>query len=112
MSAPQTATDTSYTKSPYVTIVFGIIAAGLYGVSFWFTSKFVGSADNWQDIQSSIPTILGPALGGAIMLFIAMALYITQMDDDKNILYIILGMACVSLVFSYVSVAVAIMSKS
>jgi len=106
------STDSSYLKSGYVTIGCGVIAVVLYSVSYGLTSKFLGSADQWQDIQSSVPSILGTAIAASVMLFIAIALYINQMENEKYIIFIVLAMACMSLCFSYTSIAFAVMNKA
>jgi hypothetical protein len=76
------------------------------------TSKFLGSADNWKEIQPIFPSIYGPALAGAIILCVALGIYINQMLTNPNVLYIIMVISVLALCFSYTAVAMAVITKS
>ena len=94
--------------------IIGCAIAGLisYIVSFIMTSKFLGSADNWKEIQPIFSSIYGPALAGAIILCVALGIYINQMLTNPNILYIIMVISVLALCFSYTAVAMAVITKS
>ena len=94
--------------------IIGCAIAGLisYIVSFIMTSKFLGSADNWKEIQPIFPSIYGPALAGAIILCVALGIYINQMLTNPNVLYIIMVISVLALCFSYTAVAMAVVTKS
>jgi hypothetical protein len=116
MPVPTTANATATGSSQnglYGGIICSVIALLLYSSSFYTTSKFLGTTDNWNDIQSNaMPTILMTALGGGIMMFIACALYFSQVTNSDYITYIILGMSSFALCFSYASLAVSVMTKA
>jgi uncharacterized membrane protein YeiB len=94
--------------------IIGCAIAGLisYIVSFIMTSKFLGSADNWKEIQPIFSSIYGPSLAGAIILCVALGIYINQMLTNPNILYIIMVISVLALCFSYTAVAMAVITKS
>jgi|APGre2960657444_1045066.scaffolds.fasta_scaffold02433_8 uncharacterized membrane protein YeiB len=94
--------------------IIGCAIAGLisYIVSFIMTSKFLGSADNWKEIQPIFSSIYGPALAGAIILCVALGIYINQMLTNPNVLYIIMVISVLALCFSYTAVAMAVITKS
>ena len=94
--------------------IIGCAIAGLasYIASFVMTSKFLGSADNWKEIQPIFPSIYGPALAGAIILCVALGIYINQMLTNPNVLYIIMVISVLALCFSYTAVAMAVITKS
>ena len=94
--------------------IIGCAIAGLasYIASFVMTSKFLGSADNWKEIQPIFPSIYGPALAGAIILCVALGIYINQMLTNPNVLYIIMVISVLALCFSYTALAMAVITKS
>jgi len=104
---------TGISKMPLYAII-GCAIAGLasYIVSFVMTSKFLGSADNWKEIQPIFSTIYGPALAGTILLCIALGIYINQMINSVNVIYIIMVISVLALCFSYIAVAMAVVTKS
>jgi len=105
------STGISY-KYLYSILLCAIAGLGSYITSFVMTSKFLGSADNWKEIQPIFPTIYGPALAGAIMLCVALGIYINQMLTNPNVLYIIMVISVLALCFSYTAVAMAVITKS
>jgi hypothetical protein len=107
--------DTDNSGSVGSKVVLGITAVitlALYGFSFWSTSKFLGSADNWSLVQGEFPKIWGPALFGSITLFFACSLYFNQILEKDMMIYFVLGIACLSLCFSYSALAMAVITKS
>jgi len=96
----------------YAIIGFAIAGLSSYIASFVMTSKFLGSADNWKEIQPIFPSIYGPALAGAIILCVALGIYINQMLTNPNVLYIIMVISVLALCFSYTAVAMAVVTKS
>lgn len=116
-SAPATATAMNSStdklqKTLYV--VCGVAIAGLasYIASFIMTSKFLGSADNWKAIQPIFSSIYGPAIAGTILLCIALGIYINQMINSVNVIYIIMVISVLALSFSYIAIAMAVVTKS
>jgi len=116
MSSPAGATGSAgSTSSSYLlgAIACGFIAFGLYAISFYTTAKFLGTTENWNDIQSkAMPQVLLTAIGGGIMLFIACSIYFSQEPNPLYMSYAILGMACFALCFSYASIAISAMTKA
>lgn len=113
-SASATATamnsSTGASKIPlYALIGFGF--AG-YIASFVMTSQFLGSAENWKAIQPIFASIYGPALAGTILLCIALGIYINQMINSVNVIYIIMVISVLALSFSYIAIAMAVVTKS
>ena len=114
-SDPATAMNSSTDKlQKTLYVVCGVAIAGLasYIASFVMTSKFLGSADNWKAIQPIFASIYGPALGGTILLCIALGIYINQMINSVNVIYIIMVISVLALCFSYIAVAMAVITKS
>ena len=114
-SATATAMNSSTDKlQKTLYVVCGVAIAGLasYIASFVMTSKFLGSADNWKAIQPIFASIYGPALGGTILLCIALGIYINQMINSVNVIYIIMVISVLALCFSYIAVAMAVITKS
>ena len=104
------SSDKSYLIGGAVCAVIGFV---LYVVSFIRTSTFLGTTDSWNDIQSNaMPTVLGTAIGGGIMIFIACAIYFSQVSNPQYMTYAILGMASFALCFSYASIAISVMTKA
>lgn len=110
-STMNSSTGTS-NMSLYATIGCAIAGFVSYIISFVMTSKFLGSADNWKEIQPVFSTIYGPALAGTILLCIALGIYINQMINSVNVIYIIMVISVLALCFSYIAVAMAVVTKS
>ena len=111
-SATATAMNSSTVASKiplYALIGFGF--AG-YIASFVMTSQFLGSAENWKAIQPIFASIYGPALAGTILLCIALGIYINQMINSVNVIYIIMVISVLALSFSYIAIAMAVVTKS
>jgi len=93
-----------------------IVCAGLgiisYIVSFYMTSQLLGGTEHWNQIQPTFASIYGAALGGCILLCIALGIYINQMLTNPNVLYIIMVISVLALCFSYTAVAMAVITKS
>ena len=96
----------------YSVIVIGGLGLLSYGFSFFTTSRYLGGEDKWNQIQPIFSSIYGPALGGCILLCIALGIYITQMMTNPNVLYILLFISLLALCFSYIAVAMAVITKS
>ena len=118
-SGPASATATAMNSSTdklqkTLYVVCGVAIAGLasYIASFIMTSKFLGSADNWKAIQPIFSSIYGPALAGTILLCIALGIYINQMINSVNVIYIIMVISVLALSFSYIAIAMAVVTKS
>ena len=109
-SATAMNSSTGASKIPlYALIGFGF--AG-YIASFVMTSQFLGSAENWKAIQPIFASIYGPALAGTILLCIALGIYINQMINSVNVIYIIMVISVLALSFSYIAIAMAVVTKS
>ena len=95
-------------------VVCGVAIAGLasYIASFFMASSSLGTCDNWKVIQPIFASIYGPALGGTILLCIALGIYINQMINSVNVIYIIMVISVLALCFSYIAVAMAVITKS
>jgi hypothetical protein len=100
------------TGSKVILGVVALVTFALYGFSFYSTSKFLGSADNWGLVQGEFPKIWAPALFGSISLFFACSLYFNQILEKDMMIYFVLGIACLSLCFSYTALAMAVITKS
>lgn len=96
----------------YAAIVIGGLGLLSYGFSFYTTSRYLGGEEKWNQIQPIFSSIYGPALGGCILLCIALGIYITQMMTNPNVLYILLFISLLALCFSYIAVAMAVITKS
>jgi len=92
-------------------IIPGSIVLGflLFGTSFFLASKFMGSPDEWNNIQTQVPTIWGLTAGGSVAIFIAALLYYVQ--DPSKAIYFILALTCASFGLSYGAFAVAAISR-
>ena len=98
--------------SLYIPIGGAALAIALYVTSFVTTSKLLGSSDKWKEIQAQMPTILGTALTGGFISFIACAIFFSQLDNNKYIIYILIALSCFALCFSYLSIAIAVISHA
>jgi len=93
------------TYKPYL-IGGGIIGtSALVIASFALTANFIGTSSTWNIIGSKLTTIWLIGMFGSLLLFFASALYFKK--DDPWTIYFILGMLCLTLGFSYSSLAVS-----
>jgi hypothetical protein len=113
--SPTKALDMSAFKSmsgrPSViaTVIFTILAIGLYIGSFVTMSNFIGSKDDWNIIKPQLSKIWGLTLGGTVALMIASFLYFVQ--DPTRMIYFILILTCVTLGLSFSAMAIAAISR-
>lgn len=101
-------------KDPTIGNSVAIIAAivlgfALFGTSFFFASKFIGSNDSWVEIQKYVPNIWGLTAGGSIAIFSGALLY--YIEDPKQSTYFILALTCASFGLSYGAFAIAAISR-
>ena len=99
-------------SSKIVAIVLGVGALGLYIWSYITASQFLGDKNGWLDVQAQMPTIMGTAITGGILSAIACSIYFAQMGESGYITYILIALSCLALCFSYVSIAIAVMTQS
>jgi hypothetical protein len=95
--------------SVIATVIFTVIAVGLYIASFVTVSNFVGSKDDWNIIKPQITKIWGLTLGGTVALMIASFLYFVQ--DPSRMIYFILVLTCLTLGLSFSAMAIAAISR-
>ena len=110
-SAINSSTD-KLQKTLYVVCVVAIAGLASYITSFFMASSSLGTCDNWKVIQPIFASIYGPALGGTILLCIALGIYINQMINSVNVIYIIMVISVLALSFSYIAIAMAVVTKS
>ena len=115
-SGSASAINKSSTDKPqwplYAVIGIGGLGIISYIVSFYMTSQLLGGTEHWNQIQPTFASIYGAALGGCILLCIALGIYINQMLTNPNVLYIIMVISVLALCFSYTAVAMAVITKS
>ena len=113
-SASTSVSASSSTDTTSLYAMFGFVIVGIifYIVSFVTTSKFLGSSNNWNEIQPIIGSIIGPALAGCIVLCIALGIYINQMINSVNVIYIIMVISILALSMSYTALALSVVTKS
>lgn len=91
-------------------VLASVVTSIFFIVSFYQTSKYVGSTDRWEEIKREIMTKVWPlTLVGTLGLFITSAIYLLQ--DPKKSMYFLLVLGCLSLGMSYSSLVIAIISK-
>jgi hypothetical protein len=86
-----------------------IIAIGLFITSIVMASQFVGSKDNWNDIQPQIVNVWIFSLIGTLFLCIASYMYFIQ--DSKYAVMFTLILTCISLGLAYSAVAIAVITR-
>ena len=96
----------------YVVCAVGLAGLAAYITSFFMASSSLGTCDNWKVIQPIFASIYGPALAGTILLCIALGIYINQMINSVNVIYIIMVISVLALCFSYIAIAMAVITKS
>jgi hypothetical protein len=86
------------------TMYYGImIALALcYIINYIAMTYFIGTSTTWHTLREKLPTIYGYALGGLVLLCIAAYMYV---QNSGYIEYMLLGICCVSIIFSYMSIA-------
>jgi len=89
--------------------VFGVISVGLFIGAFVNMSNFVGSKDDWNQIQPQITKILILTLIGTFGLIITTLLYFIQ--DSQKTIYFILVLACLTFGLSFSALAIAAISR-
>ena len=86
-----------------------IAAIGLFMASIIIASQFVGSNDNWNNIQPQIVKVWIFSLIGTVCLGIASFMYFIQ--DSKYAVMFTLILSCVSLGLAYSAVAIAAITR-
>jgi hypothetical protein len=108
----EASTGTNMLSNGYVVVGCGIVAVILYITSFVLTSKAIGDSDRWNHLQSAIPGILGPTIAGGFVMFIALMMYIYQMENQKHVMYIVVGVSSLALCMAFASIAIAVIVQS
>jgi hypothetical protein len=86
-----------------------IAAIGLFITSIVMASQFVGSKDNWNDIQPQIVKVWIFSLIGKLFLCIASYMYFIQ--NPAHTLMFTLILTCISLGLAYSAVAIAVITR-
>jgi len=114
MSTPGTVTPTSFSSiqtrimavAPYLPSFIAIV---FFITSIVMASQFVGSRDNWNDIQPQIVKVWIFSLIGTLFLCIATYMYFIQ--NPAHTLMFTLILSCVSLGLAYSAVAIAVITR-
>jgi hypothetical protein len=104
----ETATASLKSSSTMLPIACVLAAIALYGWAYSKTTSYLGDSDTWESIQTQLPGIITPAFFAGLILFFGLGFYVMQMQNRESVLYIVLGMACFALSFSYISIALAV----
>lgn len=112
VSAMDNSSTDKLQKTLYVVCAVGLAGLAAYITSFFMASSSLGTCDNWKVIQPIFASIYGPALVGTILLCIALGIYINQMINSVNVIYIIMVISVLALCFSYIAIAMAVITKS
>ena len=111
-NSTNSSTDTSSIKTLYYAAGCFALALGAFGYSFYNSSTYLGSKDNWNELQPVFPSIYIPVIIGTIILCIALGIYMSQMMSNPNILYMLMVISILALGFSYTAVAMAVLTKA
>jgi hypothetical protein len=114
MATPTAATPTPFSSiqtrivaiAPYLS---SFVAIGLFITSIVMASQFVGSKDNWNDIQPQIVKVWIFSLIGTLFLCIASYMYFIQ--NPAHTLMFTLILTCISLGLAYSAVAIAAITR-
>jgi len=88
----------------------GIASIVLFIYSTISTSNLIGDTENWRSIKPQITKIWWYTGVGAVILFIAMFLYILQ--NSTQSLVFVLTISCISLALSFSAICMAAISTS
>lgn len=109
-SNPSGITETVVNNLNYVYLFGFILCIILFITAFIITSNFLGSSDVIDDYKKARRNILGTCLGGALVLYGTVMLYIFHNKD--NSIYILLLIAFLSLALSYASLCICVINKN
>jgi hypothetical protein len=88
---------------------FTVLAAVMYGLSFWSMLDFQGNADRYNQLKPYLTKIGLYTLFATIALSVAALLYFIQ--DPQKAMYAILVMSCMAVSMSFGAIAVAAISR-
>ena len=86
-----------------------LTAVGLFIGSYVSTASFLGTKEDWNDIQKKVTVIVGLSIGATIALALAALLYF--ISDERKAVYYTIIVSTLAIGMSYASIAVASISK-
>lgn len=92
-------------------VIAGVASIGLFVTSFYVASKYVGNSDNSKQIEEIMPKFISMGVGAGVLLFIAGSIYVSQIESTSTVNYGIIGMSCLALCCSYISIAVSVLTS-
>jgi cytochrome b561 len=90
-------------------VITTVIGIGMFIGAFVSSSKFVGSKDDWNQVQPQITRVLIYTLIGTFAFMLAALLFFIQ--DSAKAMYFIMVVCCLSLGLSFASLAIAAISR-
>jgi hypothetical protein len=86
-----------------------LTAVGLFIGSYVSTASFLGTKEDWNNIQKKVTVIVGLSIGATIALALAALLYF--ISDERKAVYYTIIVSTLAIGMSYASIAVASISK-
>lgn len=90
-------------------VITTIIGIAMFVSAFVSSSKYVGSKDDWNQVQPQITRVLIYTLIGTFAFMLAALLFFIQ--DSAKAMYFIMVVCCLSLGLSFSALAVAAISR-
>lgn len=90
-------------------IIFTLLSIGMFTASFIVSAQFLGTKEDWNQIQPQVIYILCLTLVGTFGLMVASFFYYIQ--DPAKTIYFILILCCLSLGLSYSALAISAITR-